>query len=280
MMAFKKQNRWNQRQRHFEGRWPEYQAPAQWVCVIWVNAALPGLGCCFGQGSGPSAKNADRSAHLWWKPFAGTGGGSAVTVQWTVAARHLSEPQSCRFTLSYRCPARPRPGGSRSRRALCRIPRRPGMLSRGWWAPQSQPVPHHWGTPSISSEGGEESQQGWRGNSPILLQHLLLKKTIEQCSAGRKITAHGCNGPTVTPRSNKVCADSTVSCLFPCPCPLHLCLLRLEAAVTLKTNSRVMVWSPWNTSVFILPRAQQRSSTLSSDSFHWGSNHSTHSLQQ
>lgn len=98
MMAFKKKNRWNQRQRHFGGRWPPYQAPAQWVCVIWVNTALPGLGCCFGQGSGPSARNADRSAHLWWKQFSGTKGGeSAVTVQRTVAARHLSEPQSCRF---------------------------------------------------------------------------------------------------------------------------------------------------------------------------------------
>lgn len=75
MMAFKRKNRWNQRQRHFGGRWPQYQAPAQWVCVIWVNTALPGLGCCFGQGSGPSAKNADRSAHLWWKQFAGTQGG-------------------------------------------------------------------------------------------------------------------------------------------------------------------------------------------------------------
>lgn len=40
MTPFKKKNRWKQRQRHGGGRWPQYHAPAWWVCVAWVNTAL------------------------------------------------------------------------------------------------------------------------------------------------------------------------------------------------------------------------------------------------
>lgn len=40
MAQFKKKHRWKQRQRHSGGRWPQYQAPAWWVCVMWVNTAL------------------------------------------------------------------------------------------------------------------------------------------------------------------------------------------------------------------------------------------------
>lgn len=68
---------------------------------------------------------------------------------------HLDEVR----TSSYRCLARPQPGGSHSRRALCRTRRHPGTSSRGWWAPQSQPVPRHWGTPSISSETGIKNKK-------------------------------------------------------------------------------------------------------------------------
>lgn len=57
-------------------------------------------------------------------------------------------------TSSYRCLARPRPGGSCSRRALCRTRQHPGTSSQGWWAPQSQPVPRRWGTLLISPERG------------------------------------------------------------------------------------------------------------------------------
>lgn len=65
------------------------------VCVCNVGEHSPVLGCCFRQGSGPSAKNADKSARLWWEQIAGTVGESALTVQWTVVACHLSEPQIC-----------------------------------------------------------------------------------------------------------------------------------------------------------------------------------------
>lgn len=52
---------------------------------------------------------------------------------------------------AYHFLSRPRRGGSRSRRALCRTQRHRGMSSRVWWAPQSKLARHRWGTPSVSS---------------------------------------------------------------------------------------------------------------------------------
>lgn len=63
-------------------------------------------------------------------------------------------------TSSYRCLSRPQPGGSRSRRVLCRTRRHRDTSSQGWWVLQSQPVPHRWGTLSISSEREIKKQSG------------------------------------------------------------------------------------------------------------------------
>lgn len=54
------------------------------------------MGCCFQQGSGPSAKNADNTGYVSTTVVMGANRTdrveSAVTVQWTEAARNLFLP--------------------------------------------------------------------------------------------------------------------------------------------------------------------------------------------
>lgn len=153
MAPFKKNNRWKQRQRHCGGRWPQYPAPAWWVCVAWANTALV-WDVVFDKGVAPQQKMlisqhaCDGSkwlgqrgnllwqcSGLWWHVTTPLSHKSAPFSWWENSTLGWLQPHV--WAGSYRCLARPRPSGSRFRRVLCRIRPRPGMLSRGWWAPQS-----------------------------------------------------------------------------------------------------------------------------------------------
>lgn len=171
MAPFKKKNRRKERQRHSGGWWPQYQAPAWWVCVTWVNTALvwdvvldkgvaPQQKMLISQHDCDGSKSLGRWGNLLWQCSGLWRHVTALSHKSAPELLHLADGgkstlcwlQSHLSASSYRCLARPRLGGSCFRRALCRIPRRPGMLSLGWWAPQPQPVPHRWGTLSKSPE--------------------------------------------------------------------------------------------------------------------------------
>lgn len=164
MAQFKKKHRWKQRQRHSGGRWPQYQAPAWWVCVMWDvvfdKGVAPQQKMLTSQHDCDGSKSLGRWGNLLWQCSGLWRHVTSLSHKSAAELLHLADGKKSTLrwlpshvsASSYRCLARPRLSGSRFRRALCRIRRRPGMLSRGWWAPQSQPVPHRWGTLSISSE--------------------------------------------------------------------------------------------------------------------------------
>lgn len=129
---------------------------------------------------------------------------------------------------TYRCLARPRPDGSHFHQALCRIRQHHGTSSLGWWAPQSQPVPHRWGTPSISSDRGdtnsdEEADTGVQGcclqSNWTNKQHVFMKADItgklllcESLLQARCSIQEMTTFVTVQLSCIKLCADSTFSC--------------------------------------------------------------------
>lgn len=129
---------------------------------------------------------------------------------------------------THHCLARPRPDGSHFHRAPCRIRQHRGTSSPGWWAPQSQPVPHRWGTPSISSDRGIQTvmrrltlecraavySQTERINNICSWKQILLGNCyhVKSLVQERCIIQEMTTFVTVQFSRVKLCADSTFSC--------------------------------------------------------------------